>query len=73
MALSDTRIQALKRKPQRYEVADDGGLFIEVQPSGAKVETCRMPGVEPVPRERADGLIAEWTEGLNGRPEPTTH
>lgn len=37
MGLSDTRIRALKPKPQRYEVADDGGLFIEVQPSGAKV------------------------------------
>ncbi len=37
MGLSDTRIRALKPKAQRYEVADDGGLFIEVQPSGAKV------------------------------------
>jgi integrase len=37
MALSDTRIKALKPKKARYEVADDGGLFIEVQPSGAKI------------------------------------
>jgi len=37
MALSDTRIRALKPNTRRYEVADDGGLFIEVQPSGAKV------------------------------------
>ena len=37
MGLSDTRIRALKPKPERYEVADDGGLFVEVQPSGAKV------------------------------------
>ena len=35
--------------------------------------TSRMSGVEPVPRERALGLIAEWTEALSGRPEPTTH
>ena len=37
MALSDTRIRGLKPKAQRYEVADAGGLFVEVQPSGAKV------------------------------------
>ena len=34
--------------------------------------TCAMSGVEPLPRERADGLIQEWTEVLSGRPEPTT-
>ena len=37
MALSDTRIRALKADTARYEVADEGGLFIEVQPSGAKI------------------------------------
>ena len=37
------------------------------------LETCRRLGVEPVPRERALGLIGEWTEVLTGRPEPTTH
>src|SRR5213596_1495950 len=38
MALSDTRIKALKpKKTGPYEIADDGGLFIEVLPSGAKV------------------------------------
>jgi hypothetical protein len=37
------------------------------------LETCRMSGVEPVSRERALGLIAEWTEVLSGRPEPITH
>ncbi len=39
MALSDTRIRALKPKTWRnaYEVADDGGLFVEVMPGGAKV------------------------------------
>ena len=37
MGLSDTRIKALKPKSAPYEVADDGGLFIEVLPSGAKV------------------------------------
>ena len=35
--------------------------------------TCRMSGVEPVSRERADGLIQEWSEVLAGRPEPTAH
>ena len=34
-------------------------------------ETCRMSGIEPVPRERALGLVQEWTERLSGRPEPT--
>jgi integrase len=37
MSLSDTRIRALKPKAHRYEVADAGGLFVEVQPGGAKV------------------------------------
>ena len=44
MALSDTAIKGLTptrglkgaKKTAPYEVADDGGLFIEVQPSGAK-------------------------------------
>ncbi len=33
----------------------------------------RRVGVKPVPRERAQGLMAEWTEVLSGRPEPTQH
>jgi hypothetical protein len=37
------------------------------------LETCRRAGVEPVSRERAEGLIQEWNEVLSGRPEPTTH
>jgi hypothetical protein len=37
------------------------------------LRTCAMSGVEPVTRERADGLIAEWQEVLTGRPEPTAH
>ena len=37
------------------------------------LRTCAMPGVEPTPRERALGLIQEWTEVLTGRPEPTKH
>jgi hypothetical protein len=37
------------------------------------LKTCAMCGVEPVPRERASGLIQEWTEVLTGRPEPTEH
>ena len=32
-----------------------------------------MLGIEPVPRERALGLVQEWTEVLTGRPEPTAH
>ena len=37
------------------------------------LRTCEMLGIEPVPRERALGLIQEWTEVLTGRPDPTTH
>ena len=37
------------------------------------LKTCAMSGVEPVSRERALGLVQEWTEVLTGRPEPTTH
>jgi len=35
------------------------------------VVTCRRLGVEPVSRERAQGLMQEWGEILLGRPEPT--
>jgi hypothetical protein len=35
------------------------------------LKTCEMLGIEPTPRERALGLIEEWTEVLTGRPEPT--
>jgi hypothetical protein len=37
------------------------------------LETCRRAGVTPVSREQAQGLIAERTEVLSGRPESTTH
>ena len=37
------------------------------------LRTCELLGVEPVPRERAFGLIQEWSEALSRRPEPTTH
>ena len=37
MAVSDTRLKALKARNAPYEVADSGGLFIEVLPTGAKV------------------------------------
>jgi hypothetical protein len=30
------------------------------------LETCRRLGIEPVPRERALGLIGEWTDGAPG-------
>ena len=35
------------------------------------LKTCRRLGVEPVPRERALGLMQEWGEVLSGRPEAT--
>jgi hypothetical protein len=35
------------------------------------LKTCAMLNVVPEPRERAQGLIAEWSEVLSGRPEPT--
>jgi hypothetical protein len=37
------------------------------------LETCRRAGVEPVSRDRAQGLMAEWNEALSGRGAPTTH
>jgi len=37
------------------------------------LRTCAMSGITPVSRERADGLIQEWTEMPSGRPEPTAH
>lgn len=37
------------------------------------LRTCAMLGVKPEPRERALGLIGEWTAVLTGRPEPTQH
>ena len=37
MGLSDRLLKTLKPKPAPYEVADQGGLFVEVLPGGAKV------------------------------------
>ncbi len=37
------------------------------------LRSCAMAGIEPVPRERALGLLKEWVEVLSGRQEPTTH
>lgn len=34
------------------------------------LETCRRLGIEPVPRERALGLIGEWTYALTARRAP---
>ena len=54
-------------------------IDIAVEPPDADLvyandlKTCEMLGVTPVPRERADGLMAEWGEVLSGRPDPTTH
>ena len=38
-------------------------------------ETCRRLGVEPVSQERAQGLMAEWSDALAGRRlvPPNTH
>ncbi len=35
--LTDTKVKALKPKPERYRVSDTGGLMLEVMPSGSKV------------------------------------
>lgn len=32
--------------------------------------TCQRLGIEPPSRERALGLMHEWTEQLSGRPSP---
>lgn len=37
MALSDTRLRNLKPVDKAYQEADEGGLFVEVMPGGAKV------------------------------------
>ena len=37
MALSDTKLRNLKSADKNYQEADDGGLFVEVMPGGAKV------------------------------------
>ena len=37
MQLSDTKIRNLKPKAKPYKVADAGGLYIFVQPSGSKL------------------------------------
>lgn len=37
MALTDTKLRSLKPGNKAYQEADDGGLFVEVMPGGAKV------------------------------------
>lgn len=37
MALNDTKLQRLQAKERSYQIADGGGLYIEVHPSGKKV------------------------------------
>lgn len=37
MALTDTKLRALKPRTKAYQIADGGGLFIEVMPGGAIV------------------------------------
>lgn len=36
MALSETKLRSLKPADKAYQEADDGGLFVEVQPGGTK-------------------------------------
>ena len=38
------------------------------------LETCRRLGVDPVPRERAQDFMAEWSNAIAaGRAPPTIH
>ena len=37
MALTDTAIRAAKARPKQYKMADGGGLFVLVRPSGGKL------------------------------------
>ncbi|MHB1791281.1 MAG: Arm DNA-binding domain-containing protein [Acidiferrobacteraceae bacterium] len=37
MALTDTKPQRLQAREQRYQLADGGGLYLEVQPTGKRV------------------------------------
>ncbi len=37
MALSDTKLRNLKPADKAYQEADEGGLFVDVQPSGKKI------------------------------------
>lgn len=37
MALTDTKLQRLQVKERAYQLADGGGLYVEVQPTGKKV------------------------------------
>jgi hypothetical protein len=43
MALSDTKLRKLKPADKAYQEADEGGLFVEVMPGGAKVWRLRYP------------------------------
>lgn len=37
MALSDTKVRALKPRDKLYKVSDDRGLYLEVRPNGSKL------------------------------------
>lgn len=37
MAISDTKLRKVQAKKKSYQIADGGGLYIEVLPSGRKV------------------------------------
>ena len=56
---------------------DDSSMDVpEFDPPSAEsvycsyVETCRRLGVEPAPRDRAQGLMAEWFVGRTARKAP---
>ena len=51
-----------------------GGLVVWAVGFAFVLMLMRMAGDENISkRERALGLIGEWTEVLSGRPEPATH
>lgn len=37
MALSDTKVRALKPRDKLYKVSDDRGLYLEVRPNGSRL------------------------------------
>lgn len=53
MPLTDTKLKALKPRDKSYQEADEGGLFVEVLPSGQKTWRLRyrMGGVAPSKRK----------------------
>lgn len=48
MAISDTKLRKLQAKDKPYQIADGGGLYVEILPSGRKVWRLRyrLKGVQ---------------------------